>query len=103
MPACGLPSGLERATRFQRNVHELPVVLVLVQRAGGRVVGHVDVRPAIVVEVRSEHAQPVRSVGLSRIPALRDTSVNVPSPLLWYRMFLPPFRPGGPHATITPL
>ena len=38
-----------------------------------------------------------------KMPADSLTSVKVPSPLLRYRMFLPPLRPGGPQATITPL
>ena len=29
--------------------------------------------------------------------------MNVPSPLLWNRMFFPPLSPGGPHATRMPL
>src|SRR5260370_22957079 len=37
------------------------------------------------------------------MPEASGTSVKVPSPLLWKRIFLPPFRPGGPQATITPL
>ena len=31
------------------------------------------------------------------MPACSVTSENVPSPLLRYRMFLPPFNPGGPN------
>src|ERR1035441_9417246 len=37
------------------------------------------------------------------IAAFSDTSVNVPSPLLWNSMFFPPRNPGGPQATSSPL
>ncbi len=57
-----LAVGTEGATGLERDVDELAVLLVLVKRAGGGVIGHVDVGPAIVVEVRREHAESVGSV-----------------------------------------
>src|SRR5439155_16808310 len=39
------------------------IVLVLIERTGGGVVGDVDVRPAVVVEVGGENAEAVGAVG----------------------------------------
>ena len=52
-----LSVGAEDAAGFHADVHELAVVVVLIERAGGGVVGDVDVGPAIVVEVGGEHAE----------------------------------------------
>ena len=38
-------------------------MLVLIERTGGGVVGDVDVRPAVVVEVGGENAEAVGAVG----------------------------------------
>jgi len=55
--------GAESATGFERDVSEFSVVLVLIERAGGGVVGDVNVGPAIVVEIGGEDAEAVSAVG----------------------------------------
>ena len=77
-----LAVGAEYATGFHGNVYEFAILLVLVKRAGGGIVGDVDVGPAVVVEIGRQHAQPEGAVGL-QIPDAFGTSVKVPSPLLW--------------------
>src|SRR2546426_177339 len=47
----GLAVGAEGAARFKGDVDKRSVLFVLIQRAGGGVVGNVNVRPAIVVEI----------------------------------------------------
>src|SRR5229473_2372588 len=60
----GLAVGAESAARFQGDVYEGAVLFVLIQRAGGGVVGNVNVRPAIVVEISGEHAEAESAVSL---------------------------------------
>ena len=59
-----LAIGAERATGFHGDVHELAVLLVLVEGAGRGIVGYIDVGPAVIVEVGGEHAEPEGSISL---------------------------------------
>src|SRR5271157_1045947 len=52
-----LAIGAEGATSFDGDILELAVLFVLIERAGSRIVGHVNVGPAVVVEIGGEHAQ----------------------------------------------
>ena len=63
MPACGLPSATERAARFHGDVRKLSVFLVLIQSAGGGIVGDVNIGPAVVVEIGGQNAEAVGAVG----------------------------------------
>src|SRR6266404_2543211 len=60
----GLAVGAESAARFQGDIDERSVLLVLIQRAGCRIVGNVNVRPAVVVQIGSEHAEAKSAVSL---------------------------------------
>ena len=60
----------QRAPRFHGHVGESAVLLVLIKRAGRRIVRDVNIRPAVVVEIGSEHAKSERSVGLENSGAL---------------------------------
>src|SRR6202140_4125805 len=55
----GLAVGAQGATRLDGNVFELSVLLILVEGAGSRVVGYVNVGPSIIVEIGHQHAKPV--------------------------------------------
>src|SRR5260370_31705532 len=55
--------GAESAARIHGNVNEGAVFLILIERAGGGIVGDVNVRPAVVVEIGGEHAEAVGAVG----------------------------------------
>src|ERR1700721_3211120 len=48
--------GAQRTSRFNGDVLEFAILLVLVKRAGGGIVGDINIWPAAVVEVRGEHA-----------------------------------------------
>ncbi len=52
----------ERATCFDGNVFKLAVLFILVEGAGGRIIGNINVGPAVIVEVCGEHAQAVGTV-----------------------------------------
>jgi len=60
----GLAVGAERAAGFESDVREGAVLFVLIERAGGGIVGDVNVRPAVIVEIGSEHAEAVGAVGV---------------------------------------
>src|ERR1043166_1528524 len=60
-----LAIGAVRRAGFNRNVREGAVSIVPVQRRRGRIIGHVNVGPAIVVEIRHEHTE---TVGPGRFP-----------------------------------
>ena len=53
-----------RAARLHRDVLEGPVAVVPIERARVRVVRHVQIRPAIIVEVEGADAEAVRPCGL---------------------------------------
>ena len=57
-----LAVGAERASRLNRDILEFSVLLILVERAGGRIVGDINIGPTVVVEIRGEDAQSVRAV-----------------------------------------
>ena len=63
-------------------VLEGAVFLVLVEGGGGGVVGDVDVGPAVVVEVGDGDREAVGADGVEDA-GFFETSVKVPSPLLW--------------------
>ena len=73
----------EYAAGVDGDVLEGAVLLVLVEGAGRGVVGDVDVGPAVVVEVGDQDAETVGADGLQAMPDASETSVKVPSPLLW--------------------
>src|SRR5579864_1800205 len=45
----------ERASRFDGNVLKFSVLLILVKSAGRGIVGNINIRPAVVVQIRSQH------------------------------------------------
>src|SRR6266851_5470037 len=59
-----LAVGAESAARFDGDVGESAVFFVLIERAGRGIVGDVNVRPAVVVEIGGEHAEAEGAVGL---------------------------------------
>src|SRR6516162_903018 len=62
----------ESASGFDRDVFELAVLLVVIERAGGGVVRDIDVRPAVVIKISGKHAESVRSGGTGNSCRLRD-------------------------------
>src|ERR1700733_14918678 len=52
----------ERASRFDRNIFELAVLLVLVQGARGEIIGDVDIGPTVVIEVSRQNAKAICTV-----------------------------------------
>src|SRR5437762_8764657 len=51
-----LAIGTEGASGFQRDVHKLAVLLVLVKRTRVGVIRNIDIGPAIVIEISGQHA-----------------------------------------------
>ena len=88
---------------FDGDVLERAVVLVLIERAGGGIVGHVDIGPAVVVEVGDEHAQAVGAGGLQNAGFLGDIGERAVAVVVEENIFAAIQSPGGPHATIIPL
>ena len=82
MPGLRLAVRTQRTASLDRDVLKLSVLLVLIERAGGGVIGNVDVGPAVIVKIRSENAEAVRSVRAKNSRSASETSVKVPSPLL---------------------
>jgi len=90
MPACNWPSALY-ATPAHRRAPQRSRLLIAIEQAWRLVAGDIDIGPAIVIEIRCDRAQTVTSPAgpelaapgsLLRMPALAETSVKVPSPLL---------------------
>ena len=52
----------ESASRFNRNILKLSILLVLVESARGRIVRHINVRPAVVVQVRRQNSQAISAI-----------------------------------------
>ena len=70
----------ERAASFSGDVFEPSVFLILIERTGRRIVGHVNVRPAIVIKIAGEHAETVGAIGLQDprfLGDIRECSVAV--------------------------
>src|SRR5437868_11058902 len=61
-PRLRLAVGAERATRFNRDILKFAVLLVLIKRARGRIICYVDIRPAVVVEIRGQHLKTIRTI-----------------------------------------
>src|SRR5437588_1856924 len=59
----GLAIRTEGTPCLDCDVFKRAVLLVVIERAGGGIVGNVNVRPAIVVEIGNENAQAVAAVG----------------------------------------
>src|SRR5260370_29565920 len=68
----GFAVGAEGAAGFHGDVGEGAVFFILIEGAGGGIVGDVNVRPAIVVEVGGEHAETVSAVGLQNASFFAD-------------------------------
>ena len=62
----------DRRSRFQADVLEFSIALILVQKFRRRIVGDVNVRPPGIVEVRPNHAQAVVAVRIVHSRALRN-------------------------------
>src|SRR5207253_8848752 len=67
-----LAVGAERGAGVNADIHKFSVVLIEVKSAGGGIVGHVDFRPAVIVEIAGEDAKPVGPVGLGYAGSFRD-------------------------------
>src|SRR6267378_811085 len=68
----GLAIGAESAAGFHGDVGEGAVFFILIEGAGGGIVGDVNVRPAIVVEIGGEHTEAVGAVGLQNAGFFAD-------------------------------
>src|SRR4051812_41650916 len=68
----GLTVGTQRASGFNGDVLKFPILLVLVQGACGGIIGNIDVRPSIVVEVAREYTQAVGAVCAENASRFRD-------------------------------
>src|SRR5207253_8695006 len=49
----------EGTTRLYRDIYEFPVLLVLIKGARRGIIRDVDIRPAVVIEIRGQHSEPV--------------------------------------------
>ena len=58
----GLAIRTQRASCFDRDILELSVLLVVIKRAGGGIVGNINVGPPVVVEVGRENTESVRPI-----------------------------------------
>src|SRR5580704_3696676 len=47
---------------FDGDVFERSILLVVIESAGSRVIGHVDIGPAVIIKIGSEHAQSISPV-----------------------------------------
>ncbi len=80
MPGLRFAVRTQRAPRFDRDVLKLSVLLVLIKRARGRIVRHINIGPAIIVEIRGQHAQavgPVRFENSRRLGNIGERPVTV--------------------------
>ena len=67
-----LAVGAERAAGFDGDVGEGAVLFVLIERAGGGIVGDVNVRPAVVIEIGSEDTEAKSAVGFQNAGFFAD-------------------------------
>ena len=63
-PCLWLAINTQSATCLDANVSESSILIVAVQRCRSRIVGDLDIRPAIIVKIGGEYAETVGSVGL---------------------------------------
>jgi hypothetical protein len=59
MPACGLASAESAAPASNGDIAEGSVLLILIERGGRRVVGNINVRPAVAIQIGGRDAQAV--------------------------------------------
>src|SRR5258708_20447923 len=62
-PRRGLAVWTEGTPCVDCDVFKSAVLLVVIERAGGRVVGHINFRPAVVVKVGRQDPQTVGAIG----------------------------------------
>ena len=67
-----LAVGAERAPGFDADIGKRSVLVVAIECGRRRIVGDVDVRPTVVVEVGYQHAEPISSIGLPDARFLRN-------------------------------
>src|SRR6266550_4430570 len=84
-----------------RDIGESAVVVVVEEDAGFGVHGDINIGPAVIIKIIGDGSDGIPRAGL-RIPDFAETSVKVPSPLLWNRTLVSPVKPRGPHITGTP-
>ena len=72
----------QRYAALQALFGEGAVVIVVEEQAGRGVAGHVDIGPAVAVEIGGDGGQGVAGLH-GRDTGFALTSVKVPSPLLW--------------------
>src|SRR5258708_24744143 len=70
----GLAIRTERTTCLDRDVFKRSVLFIVVERARGRVIGDVNVGPAVVVEIGNKNAQAVGAVGAEYSSSFGDVS-----------------------------
>src|SRR6185369_7289130 len=63
-PSLWLAVDTQAATCLDANIRESSILVVVVQRCRSRIVGYVDIRPAIIVKIDGQYAETVSSVGL---------------------------------------
>src|SRR6202040_1917688 len=61
-----------RHSRLSPNVAERPIVVIVIQDAGGRVAGNVNIWPAVMVEIRRQRSKSVTSRCVENAGFLRD-------------------------------
>ena len=94
--------GTEGAAGFDGDVLESSVLLVVVERAGGGIVGDIDIGPAVVVEVGGENAQAVGAVGAQDSRGLADVGKRAVAVIV-VENILAALKAGRAAGTITPL
>src|SRR5580693_3272264 len=82
----------ESAARLNGNVFEFAVLLILVQGAGSRVVGYINVRPSIIIKISNQHPETVSATGTrdsGRLGNVREGTI----PVVVVENILPPIQP----------
>src|SRR5207245_10218598 len=72
--------GTQNASSYHAHVHELAIVLVLKDSAGGRVVGHIDIGPAVIIEIRGQYAESIKPGSLldpGTLGHIRERTITV--------------------------
>src|SRR5262249_15220041 len=54
----------ERTTSFDCNINKLSILLILIKCAGRRIVRHINIGPAVVIEVAGQNPETKRSARL---------------------------------------
>ena len=94
-----LAVGAESAAGLDGDVGEGTVLFVLIKRAGGGIVGDVNVRPAVVIEIGGEHAEAKSAIGFQDAGFFADVGERAVTVVVIENVFsaVESRRPAGNH------